>query len=1102
MSVDTINSVADAWLFVMMHVVWQSTVVALLILVVVYWQDHISANIRYALLMLALIKFVVPPFFAMPGGIFSQLEISNGSSVEKTSSMISVLPPERENLVVPSFESVTPGRNDLPVPVQNHPKKEVRSTTEIADLPVSIIPSALEIQKEPMAGISSIAWLMIGSLIVTLVFLLWMAKSSFHLMRIIARCKNADGSMREEFRELTQSMGLRRRIRLLLSPAPVTPMAYGLIRPTVIVPAAMLTQLSATEQRAVFAHELAHHRRFDPAALWIQGFIRALWWFHPVVWMLHRNMQRVREQCCDDLIVVENLVSKDEYCAALVRALEWCSVRTRILQLSALQMRPLQSRITRVLNPRVRRSARLSKLAWGIAILLSAALLPGLALRSGDAVADVPTTNKSEQQENDQTVKKSNPDHAEIGGLILDEKGNPVEAIVHCSHVIKKVTDYQSTRTAADGRFHFDDISAGRYALTVAAAGKSYTGTYVSVQAGQIERNLKLIVSRPESLVLKIQDKQGKPVAGVEYSYVSWNVKGGSRWWLQRESLERLKINCSASDAGGRLVIEGIPADVDCKVLVKHQDYVSSLIENARTSKENSITLEEGVPVEIQAIEAETGKPATEATVNISGYPKSINVRNIPVDSEGKYRTRFPIISNLVDISVRHPSLATTEWARIHSGTAHSKYEFKLYRRGAVRGHVLNPENQMPCSGVQVQLISNQSIILRSFTDSEGRFEMNPPSGRFGIVVGTGNGFYGEDKNWKDVHIKPGETTELEDLKAKRLPLIRGVVLLPNGQPAVNTLVTHGNDQPQSTLTDENGRFELQMMHKPWVANIMACHLTEKLSSGVSLSVSSLEEGTEARIQLERESMLIGSVVDTAGTPLEDVDVTLWSVYGDKKRSEFRRLSTHKTDASGEFRSWGLSRHQKYQASVSVTDNTQLPGFVSVKSDTTQLTKPVQRLAPIKVESQISRNHTQTPDSAAEIVCRDWIKSDELNLDSLRGKVVLLDFWATWCGPCMADLPRLQLAHELYGEKGLVIIGLHNNSVPTDEVKAFVKKRGLTFPIGLDTLSGETCGNYNVNSYPTKILIGRDGRIIATEISTAELLPILRRNVLYHNDQK
>ncbi|HBL41959.1 MAG TPA: hypothetical protein DDZ90_01035, partial [Planctomycetaceae bacterium] len=595
MSVDTINSVADAWLFIVKHMAWQSTVVALLIFVVVFWKHRISANIRYALLMLALIKFVVPPFFAMPGGIFSQWEISNGASVEKTSRMVSELPPEGENLVVPSFESVTRDRSDLPVTVPNNPKKEVKSTTETADSPVSIISSSLKIQKELTVSISSIAWLMIGSGIVTLAFLLWMAKSSFHLMRIIACCKEADGSMREEFRKLTHSMGLRRRIRLLLSPAPVTPMACGVIQPTVIVPAAMLTQLSATEQRAVFAHELAHHRRLDPAALWIQGFIRALWWFHPVVWMLHRNLQRVREQCCDDLIVVENLVTKDEYCAALVRALEWCSVRTRILQLSALQMRPLQSRITRVLNPRVRRSARLSKLAWGIVIFLCAAILPGLALRSGDAVADVPTTNKSEQQENDQAVIASNPDHAEIGGLILDEKGNPVEAIVHCSHVINNVTDYQSTRTAADGRFHFDDISAGRYTLTVAAAGKSYTGTYVSVQPGQIERNLKLIVSRPESLVLKIQDELGKPIAGAEFSYVSWNVRGGSRWWLQQEWLDRMKIACPTSDAEGRLVIEGIPADVDCNVLVKHRDYVNGLIENARTSKENTITLEKGV---------------------------------------------------------------------------------------------------------------------------------------------------------------------------------------------------------------------------------------------------------------------------------------------------------------------------------------------------------------------------------------------------------------------------------------------------------------------------------------------------------------------------
>lgn len=149
MSVDTINSVAEAWLFIVMHMFWQSTVVALLVLIVVCWKDRISANIRYALLMLALIKYVVPPFFAMPGGIFSQWEISNGSSVEKTSSMVSVLPPEGKSLVVPSFESVRPGRNDLPVPVQNNPKNDVRSTTKIADSPVSLIPRSIEMKVNP-----------------------------------------------------------------------------------------------------------------------------------------------------------------------------------------------------------------------------------------------------------------------------------------------------------------------------------------------------------------------------------------------------------------------------------------------------------------------------------------------------------------------------------------------------------------------------------------------------------------------------------------------------------------------------------------------------------------------------------------------------------------------------------------------------------------------------------------------------------------------------------------------------------------------------------------------------------------------------------------
>ncbi len=113
------------------------------------------------------------------------------------------------------------------------------------------------------------------------------------------------------------------------------------------------------------------------------------------------------------------------------------------------------------------------------------------------------------------------------------------------------------------------------------------------------------------------------------------------------------------------------------------------------------------------------------------------------------------------------------------------------------------------------------------------------------------------------------------------------------------------------------------------------------------------------------------------------------------------------------------------------------------------------------------------------------ISGQKLNLADYAGKVVLLDFWATWCGPCRIEIPGFVELHNRYRDQGFTMIGISMDDGP-EPVRDFYKEFRMNYPVALGTDKlGELYGG--ILGLPTSFLIGRDGRIYAKHVGAADI---------------
>jgi peroxiredoxin/outer membrane lipoprotein-sorting protein len=172
-----------------------------------------------------------------------------------------------------------------------------------------------------------------------------------------------------------------------------------------------------------------------------------------------------------------------------------------------------------------------------------------------------------------------------------------------------------------------------------------------------------------------------------------------------------------------------------------------------------------------------------------------------------------------------------------------------------------------------------------------------------------------------------------------------------------------------------------------------------------------------------------------------------------------------------------LSRQGADGAPIAIRESTQYTSAradVTIADSTFAFTPPagatlVERFGAAPAESRIKGT------AATEFTLAD-LGGAQHSLSRYRGQVVMLDFWATWCGPCRMEMPSVQKLHEELESRGLKVLSI-NLREPRERADAFVRKYGYTFTTLLDS-DGRVAENYDAPAIPTLVIIDREGKVV------------------------
>jgi len=756
---------------------------------------------------------------------------------------------------------------------------------------------------------------------------LWLTGSAFMLLRVFGglvvihrlrrKADAASAEWKERFYDLADKHGIKRRAELLFSGGIDSPIAFGLLRATVILPASVLTRLSPEQIEALLSHEIAHIKRHDFLVSLLQSIVEALLFFHPVVWWISAAVRREREWVCDDMAVAV-VGDRIAYARALA-SMEECRPAYPRLALHA-NGGSLMRRINRLLaEPKPNAASGFAGVplialiaVMGSSMAVVHKVRPDLTVKPIAALrhiaevivpptpkpviklapvaldrADVPSFVLPWAPDG-QVTKPPKSEDPVYAGRVVGADGNPVpnaDLILTVVPVNPNAVYYGQTDAAGNFRMtpHLKDEQKP-YGLYAFVAGKGIG--HIGLNAPNSDITVPLAPAVRVSLKLLTPD--GKPVAGVTVTPESLHGSGSgdsNMWDLPVKIVSRL---AAVSKNDGAVTFDGLPQAQYLRVVLNSDQYVNpdprdDVLLPSSPNAEAELKISPASVIEGRLLH--DGKGIGGQQIQAYGSDTDTS-KQVWTDEQGRFRLGQLPAGKYVLFAQLRPNVASELVAMgrrvdLAKGQVAQGQDLELTPGQVVSGKVTTPDGK-PLAKTDVVIngpTKDESLWSQgTATAEDGTYRLRVPAGHQIIAFWPrANWLAGQRQTYVDTDVAEGEAKTVNWI-APAPPeqhQIKGVVLDSEGKPVSGAEVevtTTTSFMSYHVVSDAQGRFYLPV--RPEEEPFCALRAT-KGSLGMIESVYPENGRATLRLSPNVWSSLKGRVIDIEGKPVANAEVNV-----------------------------------------------------------------------------------------------------------------------------------------------------------------------------------------------------------------------------------